>query len=288
MLIRLTQFAILFFIIATTVFFVFLRSDKTAADSYIKPNDTQVVTDDFADNDGDGIPNWEEALYGTSINSVDERGDRVTNSNDATVVTEPTTDYVFTPEGSNLLDLEQLTQTLLSGEVPDDINNLLNQENQTGSQTEWDISNQQITEQINTLGVIVGRSVTSDRTDSQSLVAYLNGDSTDATDVGQLISLYANAANSIAQTKKMHIEIEPHKQRLQVAYNTIAASLQSVVDMRKNPGTFEQETFEQNMQSFSNASEQWQQATVSLFRVIQIRQLQFEAGDGGKFFSFAP
>ena len=288
MLVRIAQVAIIFFLVALVVFLVFVGSDNTRTQSYIETDnqgDTLVQQDDFGDSDGDGIPNWEEKLYGSRL----DREAGIETRNDIEVVTEQTESFAFSPKTGGLIDVQKLIETVNGGGQPDERTLQSVLDSFSGEVATDPEKNQEeyllIKRNLNDLGSPMIRSVEQARVDSERFVAALNGNSQDTSDLILLASLYQRTAQDIekvlskesfGQVREQALLLQRGFTQMASALNTIAREQSSLADTKR----------EQQFDFYDQGQETVAFATNALYNLVTLRGITFATGEPGKYFAF--
>jgi len=265
-------------IILTFVFGVYVFLNKENNNVYKPEGSNQGVVDDT---DGDGLLDWQEDLYGTSVRLRDTDGDRVTdfeevkNGHDPLVYGEGLSQEDIVPQTDIFGEPTIVFDEVLEGRV--DFNFEIDKK------TDGLNSDSELRNTINSLGGLVNSSYTSDTQDlilfgnlfAQSLTEEDRGKLLNISDLYQEIVVGIDAISNPA----LNIEIK----NLRKNYLDLSQRITSLLESQD----VDKQEYLQEVLLFNGEAYALQETLLSIHNYVKGNQINFQENEPGVFFLFS-
>lgn len=268
------------------VFIPYVSQEEQDTNTRTSDADKQDI---YQDSDGDGLPDWEERLYGTNAQRADSDGDGISDAEEIRQGGDPAAYYARNTAQLEIIEEDtevyQFAQTNNPSSIDDareSVNtfekSLRDQERTQASESD---TSTPIKRCVNQLGGIVSDTLITTQEDSQIINQYLQGTKESTAPIEAIRDAHNQAAFALEDfdTKECP-RLEQSRVRLQELYITTAELFS---DILRAPQASQEQY--QLWQEYATMMTEWMDMLIEVRTLTQIEEISFESHEPGYIFT---
>ena len=269
-----------FLLFLASMVYAWFTSQKNT-NTYLSDNIVETTVDYSAnsDSDGDGLLNWQEELYGTNKKLRDSDGDGVNDGDEVAQKRDPN----YYGEGVDDQVVVQPQQKIYEDfeyKLPEQQEQGLSNIGLSTKVITSSVDQVAIKETLNTLGLIILDTYSSDPNTVDKLNLLFLREGYDKAFIAGLVGRYKNAAQRTREVSDTRLGLE--LQAIAVSYDSIADALEQAIS---SPAPSEEE-HGQILTQYAQSINQLHNTIISINAFVKSQGITFNPGEPGEYFLF--